>query len=138
MNKSPAELRQDPADLEDDQEFDWTGDHVVYGGAPGLAVYENPDGDIVVRNSDNYFQDDRFVVIARHKLGAFIERVDVFIDVPASDEEYAHGMMDALHRATAAPEPKEGTPEHLAWQATMDAIYSDILALHARFPARRK
>ena len=56
--------------MQDD--FDWSiKEIVVVPQVDAIAVYENPDGDIVIRQRDDY-NDDPFVCIPRSSLESVI------------------------------------------------------------------
>ena len=63
----PARADHEPyAGPGDPEEFDWGSDpDVVYRSRPGIAVYTNGRGDLVIRQQGDFyaFEEDRWVVI---------------------------------------------------------------------------
>lgn len=55
-------------------EFDWrTSEEIVFRTAQGIAVYRNPDGDIVIRQQAGALEDeDTFIVVPYGRLELFI------------------------------------------------------------------
>lgn len=57
-------------------EFDWKSDRVVIPTVPGIAVYTNPDGDVVIRQFDAYANDgDSFVYFPKWAAKAIVAAI---------------------------------------------------------------
>jgi hypothetical protein len=61
---------------DDSSEFSWNDhDLVVVPTQMGLAVYENPHGDIVIRQAAQYPDEDVWVVVSKENLVSLILRL---------------------------------------------------------------
>ncbi len=49
-------------------DFEWNDKNTVLHLQPRTAVYTNIDGDIVIRQMDNYGDDEPYIVIARNNV----------------------------------------------------------------------
>jgi hypothetical protein len=64
-----------PQDEPDDDEFKWRDDLIVIPSQLAIAVYSNPNGDLVIRQERPYPEDDHFVYIAPSNLMLVIDRM---------------------------------------------------------------
>lgn len=69
--------------MSEDKEFNWSDrDSIVVRSVDAIAVYTNPDGEVVIRQQSRMGEEDQFIVIP-------LERVQDLI-AALSEEESRH------------------------------------------------
>ncbi len=66
-----SEREQDAAEI-------WNADNVVIQEQKETAIYKNPNGDLVIRQRGEDFEDDPFVVISRSNVRSLLAALGVF------------------------------------------------------------
>lgn len=69
------------ADEDAGEDFDWGTKSVVVREVMAIAVYENTDGDIVVRQHD-WPDEDSVVIIPKRDAKAVIDAIQAFLERP--------------------------------------------------------
>ena len=68
-------------------EYDWanSSDDIVFPSAAAVAVYLNGDGDLVIRQQrDPYEDEDSVVIVPRDKVPALIRKISSTVDLKLS------------------------------------------------------
>jgi hypothetical protein len=79
----PRATQKAPKDVEDD--FDWfTDDSIILRKQLPIAVYFNKQNELVIRQqSDDWPDDDVFIVIAPQNIGDFVDKLTDIIGIPS-------------------------------------------------------